>query len=236
MSTYKQLNNLRRLSKSELYGLLGDTEYGQILQDNVRFGRFKPDCIPNEVWVDALGADVNNFQHMQNTAEITAWYIFQAEKLGAPMDRLDQSVLMMTAWTHDFAEAIDGDIPDPDKDHSQDAKEAEKQSWLTVMGSIVPAPELIGNVVFPVLHGESPLARDFRAIELIGYNETALRAVEQAHNLGELQMKHELSIPQLRALYGELVRLYDEVHPSCLQSLEAFRDLPVIEEYLNGQS
>jgi hypothetical protein len=123
---------------------------------------------------------------------------------------------MLTAWTHDFAEAIDGDIPDPDKDHSDDAKGKEKRSFLTVMGSVFNYPEEVGYEVFPVMYGKGELARHFRAIEIIGYTETAKRA---ASVNGEAYQK-----------------LYKDVYPNAIEQLREFSNLPVVAEYLKPKT
>lgn len=220
----------------QLYRDLGQNEYGQILQDNVRFGRFKPDDIDNETWVHVLGKDVNNLEHMEHTAGITAWYIFESERLGYPMRREDQATLMMTAWTHDFAEAIDGDIPDPHKVHSEEEHAKERRSWLRVMGSVSSTPELMGVAIFPVMFGEVDIARDFRAIEVIGYHDTALKAREQAHAM-ELDKKAPDQItPEEASLYLALVKLYIEVAPNSVKQLKQFKDLPVVAEYLRNKA
>ena len=200
---------------SDIHASLGETEYGQTLSDNVRFGRFKPDEIPNQEWIEALGPDVDNYKHMEYTANLAAWYIYEADRLGVPLSEEDQKLLILTAYVHDFAEAIDGDVPDPYKDHSDDAKAKEKRSFITVARTVVEDPEALGALVFPVMYGGSPLARDFRAIEIIGYAETAKQAGKVT---GEA--------------YG---KLYDEVLPNSLAMLEEYKDLKVVNNYLKEQ-
>lgn len=219
---------------SEIYSALGDTEYGQILQGNVRFERFKPDCITNEVWVDVLGDDVNNLRHMQHTANITAWYIFEAESLGVPFTEEEQDLLMTTAFVHDFAEAIDGDVADPDKVDSDEVRDRELRSFVEVASSVTQYPELLADRVLPVMQGTHPLSRHFRAIEHIGYDQTAWEADYQSHQMGRIQRKHELSFPALHDLYHALRTLHEVVHPASLRDLASFADLPVIEKYIRS--
>lgn len=221
---------------SDFYESLKQTEYGETLSSNVRFGRFKPETLENHVWVDILGADVDNLEHMEWTAGIASWYVYEAERLGSPLSEEDKDTLITTAWVHDFAEAIDGDIPDPYKDHTEDAKAKEKRSFIQVASSITDDPEKLGEKVFPVMYGTGELARHFRAIELIGYNETALRAGIECHHLGYVQEMYGVPVSDLRLTFMALVRLHDEVSPSARKSLEAFIDLPVVEEYLHHGS
>lgn len=220
----------------QYYKALADTEYGEVLQNNVRFGRFKPSWLANELWVDMLGADVNNYEHMEYTAGITAWYIYEAERLGEPFSRENQSTLMMTAWTHDFAEAIDGDVPDPHKVHTEEQYEKERQSFLRVARSVCSTPELMGVVVFPVLYGDIDLARHFRAIEIIGYAETAMKAGTYADRVRMFKKLYDFTPNEIKDVHIALGGLYREVLPSAIRQLQEFKDLPVVRAYLDGRT
>lgn len=219
---------------SELYHALGDTDYGEVLYENVRFSRFKPDWLENWMWCEMLGQDVNNYEHMEYTAGITAWYIYEAERLGTPFSKDDQDLLITTAFVHDFAEAIDGDIPDPEKKNDDAEKSQERRSFEAVASSVTDDPEGLANYVLPVIQGSHRLSRDFRAIEIIGYNETGEQAGYLASHMGEIQYKYDFDLRHLSDLFFNLRRLNEEVVSSCIDKLGTqFNDLPVVREYLN---
>lgn len=221
---------------SELYHALGNTDYGDTLRDNIRFGSFKPDFLENWQWAEILGQDVNNLEHMEHTAGLTAWYIFEADRLGVPFSQVDQDILMTTAYTHDFAEAIDGDVPDPLKKTDDDTKRQERNSFYLVASAVTDYPDNLTELVMDVTQGRHRLSRDFRAIEIIGYIETGKKAGEVAHRMGEIQHKYDFDLPHLRKLYLSLLHLHDAVIAKDLTKLEKdFSDLPVVRSYLDGQ-
>lgn len=219
---------------SELYAALGDTEYGQTLQDNIRFGSFKPQWLENWAWTEMLGPDVNNLEHMEHTAVLTGWYLLEAERLGYPFSDEDEAILMTTAYTHDFAEAIDGDISDPLKKHDDEAYDKERASFEAVASSVTDNPEELTTLVMSVTQGRHRLSRDFRAIEIIGYIETARQAGLLAENMGAIQKKYGLEIWQLRDLFNSFVNLHTEVMNKDPARLAEFGDLPVVRSYLDG--
>ena len=218
---------------SDFFESLQQTEHGETLANNIRFGRFKPDFLPNEVWVELLGDDVDNLKHMEYTAELTNWYIRQAWKLEEPFSLEDEHLLMTTAWVHDFAEAIDGDIPDPFKVDDEDTKATERRSFLTVASTVTDDPEGLADYVLPVMQGTHRLSRHFRAIEIIGYMETGRRALRASHGMGELQHTYGYTYEELHLIHQSLVSLGTEVIESDTKRLaELFPDFPVVMEYL----
>lgn len=219
---------------SDIYESLRYTEYGETLNNNIRFGRFKPDWLDNQVWVELLGMDVNNYEHMQYTAGLTTWYIQTAEEIGYPFPEEDAARLLTTAWVHDFAEAIDGDVPDPFKKDDEDTLATERRSFIKVASLVAEDPEELADFVFPVLHGSNYLSRHFRAIELMGYMETGLRALRSAHSMGELEHTYGFSHAELREIWQSLTTLGNEVVASETTRLPRdFWDLPVVQVYMN---
>jgi hypothetical protein len=216
----------------QIYKSLANNEYGHTLNNEVRFGRFKPDFITNAQWVEMLGQDVNNLEHMEFTAGLTAWYIYRAKELGDPFTKEQENTLMTTAWTHDFAEAIDGDVADPDKDHSSESKRLERLSFFTVAKS-VDAGHLT-NLVMDVTQGKHELSRHFRAIEVIGYATTGERAGEVMVDIENWKDWYGLTDDQANALFNNLEWLNNEVVSSAIENLhDNYRDLPVVEDFLN---
>lgn len=218
---------------SDLHESLFTTEYGEILSQNVRFGRFKPEWLPNQVWVELLGDDVDNYKHMEYTASLTSWYIGEAARLEEPFSEDDADLLMLTAWTHDFAEAIDGDVPDPEKVDSLDVREQERRSFIEVASKVTEDPVKLANTVLPVIQGEHPLSRHFRAIEIIGYMETGKRAIRALKGMGELQHTYGYDFEQLHEIYHNLQSLGNEVIEVDTRRLKRdYPDFPVVRSYL----
>lgn len=216
---------------SEIYRDLGETYFGQELEANVRFARFKPDFVTNEQWCTMLGDDVNNYRHMEFTAGITAWYIYTAEELGHPFTEEEKDTLMLTAWTHDFAEAIDGDIPDPNKDHSEVAQSLERLSQFVVM-QYVGAEDTV-DVVMDVTQGKHPLSEHFRAIEHIGYGITGERAGAVMLDIQNWMDWFGYSEDEGDYLFHRLAWLNDEVTTHAYEDLRKdFIHLPVVLDYI----
>jgi hypothetical protein len=83
------------------------------------------------------------------------------------------------------------------------------------------------------MYGEVDLARDFRAIEIIGYASTAIRAGLLAPIVGK--MAFGLDAEQTAILQKVLKELHDEVLPNSFEQLRQFDDLVVPRAYLKGE-
>lgn len=220
---------------SDLYIELGHNEYGIKLENEVRYGSYKPENISNDVWTSVLGPDVNNYYHMEYTAGIAAWYIEESERLGEPFSKEEQELLMLTAYTHDFSEAIIGDIPQPEKTGSLQEQVEETMAHLAVMESVTPHPYVLSRPVLDVMQDRDPLSRHFQAIEFIGYHETGYRAGQEKHRTSEWGRHHGLSPIQELDLARTLDKLHTEVQGgSFMHLLQNMNDLPVINSYIHG--
>lgn len=216
---------------SEIYADLEQTFYGQELEANVRFGTFKPDFVTNEEWCEMLGDDVNNYRHMEFTAGITAWYIEQSELLGHPFTQEEQDTLMLTAYTHDFAEAIDGDVPDPEKDTSEQAKALERFSHFAVAQYV--AAEDTTDLVMDVTQGKHDLSDHFRAIEVIGYLTSGIKAGDVMMEINKWRRHFGYTGTQADILFMHLDRMNDEVVTiETARLFEKFYQLPVVNKMM----
>jgi len=211
---------------------LGDNHYGEVLKNNVRFESFKPDIVTNGDWEYLLGDDVNQYRHMDHTATITSDYIAEHNRISRPLTWLDAYELLQCAWTHDFAEAIDGDVPDPEKDTSIEAQRLERLSFFTVAQSI--NAQHLTEGVMDITQGRHRMSRHFRAIELFGYHQTAKRAQDEATNLVHRRPVIDFALPKKRMLtILGLNQLHDEVAPKAIAGLQNnFSDLPAVASYL----
>lgn len=219
---------------SDLYHALESTEYGQALQEQVRFSSFKPEWLPNEQWVELLGDDVDNFRHQEYMAGLTQWFIDESWRVGDFIPAEDAERLLVVAHVHDFAEAIDGDVPDPLKDNGAIALARERDSFIEVASSVTAEPEELADYVLPVMHRLEPLGDVWRAIELIGYLETAFRANTVLHSLRAWQDEFGWSNQQTHEMDANLWELYSNVIDRNGKQLEQFRNMPVVAGYLRN--
>lgn len=179
----------------EIYDLFANSHYGEKLRQAIRYAPFKPEDVANEKWVEVLGPDVSNLEHLNFTLSLTQDFIrlsanphkdwgFRGRKLGEiKFDRSEEELLCLTAIIHDWGEAVVGDIPWGDKKPSH--AEAEliilrrqiKELCNEKFEVLVPKMNIAAEIA---LNGENiKLGQAFNAIEMIGYGSTALKAWEQ---------------------------------------------------------
>lgn len=221
----------------KLYLALENTEYGKTLQNNARWSQFKPDWLAVNQWEYILGPDVNNYAHMGYMADLTDDYIKSAERLGSGFTKFDAQLLRDVAYIHDFAEAIDGDTPDPEKKFDKQAHEQERRSMIKVLGAVcVSGAEArdVAEKVLPVMQGRHFLSHHWRAIELIGYTETTRIAGIKATEMLELREALWLTPDQESELQANLEYMATNVHEINLRELERFSFIPMVREYLEG--
>jgi hypothetical protein len=179
-----------------LHKLFSESDYGDTLRQNIRFGDFKPDYVSNHLWESILGDDVNNLRHMPNTLEI-------ARKFMAYHDVGNTALFETVAITHDWGEAVVGDVALPDKDLAGvDDKEVEaykKIAWELWGEGLEEVPD--------VVWGEHELSEPFNAIEYIGYCQTGLRAGKMACLLANGILKLEMPRKRSDGLVGGLLAL-----------------------------
>jgi 5'-deoxynucleotidase YfbR-like HD superfamily hydrolase len=220
----------------EHFEALEHTEYGDILKNSPRWSNYMPGWMSVQEWERVLGPSVNNYWHMEHMAELTDHYIERADKLGIPLHEEDADLLRAVAYVHDFAEAIDGDTPDPDKVFDKQAFDQERSSLIKVLGSVTESPEAVADLVLPVMHGRHLLSHVWRAIELVEYYETCKMAERQLDNFDELREELYLSPDRWATLQDSLLTMAEVVLPKVEKQLIDFAWLPVIREYLEEEA
>ena len=181
----------------KIHSQFAGSDYGRQLEQNIRFGDFKPDYIPNATWEDLLGDDVNNLRHMPHTLEITRQFI-RHEKIGGMLLRL-------TAISHDWGEAVVGDVALPDKEGASTADE--HRAYLDIAYDVFGKDSHQFLEVPDVLWGEHRYSEPFKAIEYVGYCRTGVRAGKMACLLAGGVIKPELPRKQIDGLVGGLLAL-----------------------------
>lgn len=157
------------------------TEYGQILAEQVRYERYKPEFVSNERWIELLGADVNNLSHMPLTWGLTRDMIrgLRAYHPGL-LDERQELLLEIGAIIHDRGEAIVTDITYSEKTAEDEAFE---QDVLTTM--VDDSHDLVREAAEVVVfdrEGKNELSKIFNTIERVGYVRTALRAARHVRD------------------------------------------------------
>lgn len=202
------------METNNLHETFAQSEYGQLLQTRTRFNDFKPDFVGTELWGRLLGDDVNNLGHMPYTLNLA--------KRFTELSDIESTDLHVTAITHDWGEAIIGDIALPAKTEADET--AEQFAYRRI------AKELLGDqakslsrVVVPILFEKSvPEADMFRSIEYVGYSSTAIKAGRVALGLMHNLIDVELSRTEREQLAGGLLSLHHAV---------TINNFPTVKEY-----
>lgn len=183
--------NGQSIAFSELNKKFAATHYGEKLRNNIRYGPFKPSGLSNTQWEKILGADVNNFNHLNLSLGLTKSFLIGCEKPQKKWDgkvpdkaiftAKEKETLLLTAAVHDWAEAVIGDIPFPDKKKSDEEMEMVylRQIVHEVVGEGNHEKECneLADTIESVLTGkDGKLSKAFNAIERVGYTRTGLRA------------------------------------------------------------
>lgn len=169
---------------------------------------------------------------MASMAALTGWYIEESWHLGDAIGADAEHMLLVTAYIHDFAEAIDGDVPDPQKTHSEADMQRERASLIQVLSTLTPEAEEIADMVLPIMQRTDPLGERWRAIEIMGYCETAIKAGQELANIQTYANHYAWSDTQRDEVAQGLGRMNREVFWASTSQLHEFADQPVIARYL----
>ena len=205
-------------SPEQLHHIFSRSDYGQTLDRGIRFADFKPVDIDNQTWVDVLGDDVNNLRHMPHTHRLAGRFS-AAEGLAEE----DANTLLVTAMTHDWGEAIEGDIPLPFKTAEDDRRE--QASFRLIAEDLLGKyeGEELSDTVWKVLDKEDEALGDtFRAIEYVGYNTTAMRAGYMGRAIAARLVRLPLDRPTTEHLAGGLLGFESAMQTQSYATLAAY--------------
>lgn len=162
-----------------------ETSYGKILAENIRYRFFKPPEVSNAEWESILGPDVNNLEHHWWSYRVMRAFL----RAHADFSQEEQEILLLTAVTHDWAEAVIGDIPYGQKTGGEEEEELRliPAIALECFGEHLARPvrQTIDQVLRwkPELRktGEGPkLSHAFEVVEQLGFLGTGGRAWAEA--------------------------------------------------------
>ncbi len=180
-----------RLSFCAIHQRYSATTGGKTLLKSIRFGLYKPGNMTNEEWCAHLGPDANNLHHLYTTYLLTREYLALHPSVTFDEKRL----LLLAAITHDWGEAVTGDIllPLKTREHTVREKEILRSMLMQELRwSIDQATaDMIPVIVFE--KGRTLLGAHFDAIEKWGYLRTALRAWRTAHSIRDRELLKNVS-------------------------------------------
>lgn len=207
----------------QIHRRIENSPYGDMLENRIRFGDFKPPQSSNDIWEEVLGDDVNNLRHHLDTLELTRKFTTY-HRLGGVAAK---ETLLLTAITHDWGEVVVGDVALPDKEIAGvDEKEVRAHRMIT--SELIP--EYDTERVRQILWGEDELSEPFNAIEYVGYCRTGLRAGKMACLIAQNVVKLELLRKDKDALVGGLLALNKMVelknYPTLSKYVDKYPSIP----------
>lgn len=181
-------------------------------------------------WEQLLGPDVNNLEHHWVSYRVMREFL----RSHADFSREEQEVLLLTAVSHDWAEAIIGDVPYGQKTNGEEEDELRLIPQIADECFGEDMREPIRRTIKEVLQwkstlrktGEGPkLSHAFEAVEQLGFLGTGGRAWDEA-------MKREGLSPLLRS---NLQWLGIEVHAGHVPILMHYAETyPAVRRYMLG--
>jgi hypothetical protein len=165
-----------------------NSEYGRILNNQLRWEPSIRNGTTPDQWRKAFGADVNNLLHMDLSCGLvkTVARRFKSVELNSE----DLEILLLTAQTHDWAEAVIGDKSFVYKNESDE--EEEIGILRALLEEFLPedlksASPKIPQVISTLTDKETLRYKIFNVVEQIGYLRTSKRAYLIKDNFPEEQ-------------------------------------------------
>lgn len=176
---HRDMKGLREAS--EVGRIFASSEYGRDLNGQIRWKKYKPEDMTNREWIELLGRDANNLEHMSLMHGVTVAFIrYTEEHQPDLLTDEEKELLLLVAISHDNGEAITTDISYGDKTTKNEKEE--KAAYDIVVSEVFPetSDKMIGlkDVIFD--HSDSKLGKMFFTIECLGYMRTALIAADVA--------------------------------------------------------
>lgn len=202
----------------ELHQGFAKTEYGQRLKRSVRYERFKPAHLPNAEWQRLLGVDVNNYDHMGLSTQLTQHFLQRCRKDSFYQEKdattgelkrepqfstEEEELLLLTAQTHDLVEGMEGfsDISFDQKTDKDESDELAKMTELMQGAAALFTDQVQDQAVLTqkllavpqILEDRtSKLGQAFNAIERLGYMRTGYRAWQVSHRVADPDTRNSL--------------------------------------------
>ena len=212
----------KKVAFDEIHQVFSESKYGEELSKRVRFKEYKPSAVDEKKWVEILGPDVDNLEHLYYTYILTRKFLthFSPDSFSEN----EKEILLFTALIHDWGEVVVGDIRFPQKNSYHN--KLEMIHIKKISNELLSEYELsdrVNSVLSEVLDKKNEkLSKSFDAIEKNGYVSTGIRAWKVSGFEDD-----ELSV-NLRSLAVEVVTNHYE---PLVNYSEYF---PMIRRYLNS--
>lgn len=208
----------------QIYDHFAQSAYGKILEKKVRFAIYKPQTLSPQQWVDLLGDDVHNLRHMKVSYYQTRSFLEECKDQKTKISsfsQAEQEILLLTAITHDWAEAVQGDIMFYKRSTQNESDELSQfrdivHEFVETNKISASLGELIIQDTLPIQEDRtSKLGQAFNAIERKGYLQTGLRAWEKSQQINVTELKGKLHCMSKGVVYNQIVALcaYAEIYP-----------------------
>ncbi|HEY8992553.1 MAG TPA: adenylyltransferase/cytidyltransferase family protein [Candidatus Microsaccharimonas sp.] len=197
-----------------IFTSFSDSDYGQSLAGKPRWDRQRPEHVADNEWIELLGRDADNLEHMRLTYQMTNLFIkFDDGSLNINSEEAD--LLRVAAMTHDMGKSSDqegtigGDINYELKTSTQ--TENERQLFSKIFDELAPGTDvktkfIIESIIFK---RESKLGLIFDAIEKLGYIRTAKNAFEQSKQTDDAVLKSNLQWLSAGVLANQTIPLME---------------------------
>jgi hypothetical protein len=178
----------------DIHRAFAATEEGRRLASQIRFAPYKPASLPDAEWERLLGADANTLKHLWESWKAVRKFIALQLQAGVEMSIRDMEGLQMAALIHDWQEGLEGVGDMLDTRKTQDSHTREMELLREMLPRIIDLPGLRARLEEAIddvlLDRESRLGRIFRAVEIMGYMDTALKAWKKASAVKGTHQEH----------------------------------------------
>jgi 5'-deoxynucleotidase YfbR-like HD superfamily hydrolase len=178
----------------EIFNLFASTEFGKKLENSIRYERYKPQHITKNQWQEVLGDDVNNLRHMLVILNIVD-ELQEKIKIGPEQMHL----LKIAAVTHDWGEAIIGDVTYEKKTELLEDQEGQALKMIAeeIVNNKDTKTEILETLKEVIFNPTSQTGEIFNIIERIGYLNTAILAFEKSVECSDNDSNLSLSLQWL---------------------------------------
>jgi len=148
------------------------------LSSILRWEAQKPKSISSEYWEKTLGADIRDTTHLRLTYGISCFFLKHQKGASIQFTSEEEDIVKLLAITHDWPEAILGDVPAASK--SEEDRTQERIQYGEIARVVLQTePVLLEKVLEAGEHLNNPdtkVGRAFTVIEHIGYLRLCLLA------------------------------------------------------------
>lgn len=197
----------------QIHHQFSQTEGGQYLATNIRWGPRKPKDMANPKWVETVGYDAHNLEHCRLMYGLTRLFIRYQNESNLPIQFTpeEQEILLLTAITHDWPEGLtgNGDVNAEAKTAKHEAAELAviEKPIIEILGQNPKSIKLASEVKNCLKDTTSKLGKAFNIIEAIGYYRTALISYRESIQQQNGELKEKLTLLAHNVLSNSTIKI-----------------------------